>query len=275
MAADLTFLFWNTAGRPVGNIVASLARTHAVDVLVLAECASPEKVLSAANENTKVPFQWPVGRLSRLTVLTRFPRRFLGPLYEEERISIRRLRLPARTEMLLVLVHLRSKLHRAEGSQIFEASRLARLIERQEEREKHSRTLVVGDFNMNPFEPGIVAAGGLHAVASRRIASEGARTVQGQTHRYFYNPMWNFLGDARESPPGTYYRRRGDHVEYFWHAFDQVLVRPDLLDGFTAGKVRILTGVPEGGTNSFLTKAGFPNRQTASDHLPLLFKVAL
>jgi hypothetical protein len=84
--------------------------------------------------------------------------------------------------------------------------------------------------------------------------------------------MWNFFGDARgDKPPGTYYRAGSDNVEYFWHTFDQVLIRPDLLDRFESGKLRILT---TDGIAGFL-RNGIPNKSNASDHLPLLFKIAL
>jgi hypothetical protein len=53
--------------------------------------------------------------------------------------------------------------------------------------------------------------------------------------------------------------------------FDQVLIRPDLLDYFDIQDLRILTS--DGDTN-FLSRNGIP-RKEISDHLPLIFKLNL
>ena len=54
--------------------------------------------------------------------------------------------------------------------------------------------------------------------------------------------------------------------------FDQVLVRPDLLDRFDPGDVQIIQSA--NGT-SLLTASGQPDRKRASDHLPLFFSLRL
>ena len=76
---------------------------------------------------------------------------------------IGRLRLRARSEILLSVVHLPSKLHRDGDDQSYECGELARQIAATEAQFGHRRTVVVGDFNMNPFERGLVGAGDLHA----------------------------------------------------------------------------------------------------------------
>ncbi len=96
---------------------------------------------------------------------------------------------------------------------------------------------------MNPFESGLVAANGLNAVMSRRTASRATRTVQGREYRFFYNPRWGHLGDRIGDTAGTYYCDNSAHVNYFWHVFDLVLIRPDLANGFNSDKLKILTTI--------------------------------
>ena len=60
---------------------------------------------------------------------------------------------------------------------------------------------------------------------------------------FFYNPMWSKFGDAGPAPPGTYFRNKGEDVNYFWHMFDQVLVRPALLDSLPNDGVSIVSRV--------------------------------
>ena len=115
----------------------------------------------------------------------------------------------------------------------------------------------------------MVIAGGLHAVMSRRIAARNTRTVQWQKYKFFYNPMWNHLGDNGEAC-GTFYFEGGEHLCYYWNLFDQVLLRPDLLEGFAPEGVRILTSI---GKYSLLQDDGRPDKEMASDHLPVTLEL--
>jgi hypothetical protein len=86
---------------------------------------------------------------------------------------------------------------------------VAEQIHEAETQYVHTRTVVVGDMNMNPFEDGMCRSEGLHAVMCKHIARKEKRTVLGKERLFFYNPMWNFLGDETRGPPGTYYRSKG------------------------------------------------------------------
>ena len=83
--------------------------------------------------------------------------------------------MPVGESFLVVAVHLVSKLQTKTEDQIFVAAELGGYIREAEERVGHSRTIVIGDLNMNPFEIGIVGSGGLHGVMDRRIVSTGSR----------------------------------------------------------------------------------------------------
>ena len=83
---------------------------------------------------------------------------------------------------------------------------------------------------------------------------------------------WNHFGDTGETPAGTFYYERAEHVNYFWNMFDQVLLRPELLTQFRNEDLNILT---TDGVNSFLSERGTPDAEVASDHLPILFRLDL
>ena len=125
---------------------------------------------------------------------------------------------------------------------------------------------------MNPFEPGVVAAAGLHAVMSREVASRQSRTVQGRDYRFFYNPMWNHFGDANSDTAGSYFYSASEQVSYFWNVFDQVLIRPDLAARFDPGSLKMLKST---GRQSLVRDNGRPNSTQYSDHLPIVFDLAL
>jgi hypothetical protein len=81
--------------------------------------------------------------------------------------------------------------------------------------------------------------------------------------------MWGHFGDRTPGPPGTHYYSRGDDVSYFWHMFDQVLIRPDPIERFHDNTLQILTAA---GSMPLIGQNGRP---VASGHLPISFKLDL
>jgi hypothetical protein len=269
----LTFLFWNTNRRPLAGMIARLVEEHGVDVLMLAESgAGAVEVLRRLNEDSS-DFHYAPSRVpTAVDVFTRFSGEFLKPTFESGRVSIRRMALPARAELLLALVHLPSKLYWSDDSQTLECAQLARSIREEEDRAGHSRTLLIGDLNVDPFEPGVVSASGLHGMMTRQLALRKVRTVQQRDYPTFYNPMWGHFGDRTEGPSGSYYYERAEHKVYFWHLFDQVLIRPEVLDFCSNDPVTIITRV---GETPLLSESAIPDVSVGSDHLPLLFRLSI
>ncbi len=271
----LTFLFWNTNRKPLTDLIVPLVEEYAVDVLMLAESGvAAVEMLQKLNAKSEM-FYYAPSRIppAAVEVFTRFSGRFLRPTFERGRLSIRRLALRARPELLLAVIHLPSKLYWSEDSQASECVDLARNIAEEEKQAGHGRTVLIGDLNMDPFESGVVSANGLHGVMTRQLAtSKNLRTVQGTQFPTFYNPMWGHFGDRTGGPSGGYYYERAEHKVYFWHLFDQVLIRPDVLQYCPADPVSIIT---RAGNTSLLTELDAPDATIASDHLPLLLRLSI
>ncbi|MFI5117152.1 MAG: endonuclease/exonuclease/phosphatase family protein [Terriglobales bacterium] len=269
------FLFWNLNRRELHGFVRNLARQENADVVILAECpTSPAQLLEELNADSSDyadarHYQYAPGNCGHLLFFTRFESSLLTPLFESHRVSIRRLELPGCQSILLAAAHLPAKMNFSEESLLVESVHLAQSIDEVERSEGHQRTILLGDMNMNPFEAGMVIAGGLHAVMSRRVASRKTRLVQKQRYKFFYNPMWNHFGDNGEAG-GTFYYEGAEHLCYYWNLFDQVLLRPDLLDGFAPENVRIPTSIRG---FSLLQEDGQPDKETMSDHLPVTLEL--
>ncbi len=264
------FLFWNIQGKPLHDLVADLAERHSVDVIILAECRIPLATTLSSLNRTRPRYHICPGLCESITLFADFQAGFVRPVFESSRITIRRLSLPARQEILLVGAHLPSRLHFSEESLKIECGELGQAIAKEEAAADHKRTVVFGDLNVNPFEAGMIATGGLHAVMSKETALRGSRTVQARKYDFFYNPMWAHLGDHSDGPPGTFYYEKAEHVVHFWNVFDQVLLRPALLGQFKPSDVTVLT---EAGQLSLLQTNGRPNASIASDHLPVLVEL--
>lgn len=268
----LTFLFWNINRKPITATLRRIVDAYDVDVLLLAECGIPaEELRVGLNEKREgTLFEYALWECEAIQLFSRFPSEFSNAVWESERVTMRRVNLPSRQEILLSVAHLPSRLHFSIESLIGQAMRLSRDIRDAEREVGHTRTVLVGDLNMNPFEIGIVSAEGLHAVMTRQVARKRKRRIQGRDYPYFYNPMWGFFGDLAETSPGTYYYEKSEDVCYFWNIFDQVMIRPDLLPVWKQENLQILTN---DGAKSLLTVNGAPKKQSVSDHLPILFSL--
>lgn len=269
-----TFLFWNIGRKSLEISIANIALKYDVDVIMLAECTIPvDKLLVKLNSSGRVQYEYaPSIGCEKVKIFARFPKEFIRPISEDYRFTIRHLKLPGMIDILLSVVHSPSKKHWRNSSQAAEATHISNEIRQVERNVGHARSVLVGDLNANPFEEGIVNANGLHGVMSRHIAKRKYRTVQRRVYPFFYNPMWGLLGDASSDPPGTFYYSSSEHTSFFWHMFDQVLIRPDLLDAFDNKDLMILTS---DGATSFISRQGLPDITVASDHLPILFKLKL
>ena len=268
-----TFLFWNVNGRDLSQLLADIVGIEQVDVLILAEFhGQPAQLLHELHRHDD-GFAFHYTTNNRLAIFSNHPQESIVPLRDSnEGLSIRRFIPPVGEEILLIAVHLRSKMRLSDDDQGELCNRLRVEIEDAESQVGHRRTVVVGDLNMNPFERGMISAEGLHAVATRRRAMQESRKVLGADRFFFYNPMWGSLGDRTSAAAGTFHYSASRPIEYFWHMFDQVLIRPELLKAFSNEQLRIVTRV---GDRSLLASDGTPDVRIGSDHLPITFQLNL
>ena len=266
-----TLAFWNLGRKKHISTLVDFIEENGIEILVVAEQEFEDAELIVAHaDRTGRSLYCPEIIETRVRLYSLFPADRFQSMADDGQVSIKEHRPLIGESLLLVGVHLPSKLHPRESDQPFEAARLMARIEEAERLVGHDRTVVLGDFNMNPFEPGMVSSEALHGVMDRRVAVKGARTVNAKLRRYFYNPMWALMGDHSSAALGTYFRGSGSYTHYFWHTFDQVLLRPSLLAAFREEELRIVETV---GPRSLLAKNGPGLDRNISDHLPILLKL--
>ncbi len=258
--------------QPLGEVIAQLVAEHDVDVLMLAECEiASGQLMQFLNQDFRKRFVSSFGTNHKIKIFSCYDKE-LHTEYEDSNLTVRQLALPDREAILLAALHLPSKQYANGTAQLFDCIHAMDAIRKRETAVRHARTVLVGDFNANPFEPGLTSTLGFHAVMSRRIARRGSRQVGGKKYDFFYNPMWGLLGDGSPGPPGSYYHDSTGEEAIYWHLFDQVLVRPCLLDRFDNRDLKILSGWAGG---SLLSDNGTPRKARYSDHLPLFFRLSI
>ena len=245
----ISFLFWNLNRKPLETRLGRMSMSHSVDVVCLAECPLPADQVVAALKDSG-DYQEADGSGTELRVFSRLPSRFLRFQFidQQERWLLYRVCPAWAPQFLLAVAHLPSKLNIRDATQELTVQPFATDIEMTEDRKGHRRTVLIGDLNMNPFESG-VGAGGLHGVMTRAVAEREERTIQGKEYRMFY-------------------RSAAEAVNYFWNTYDQLLIRPELIDRLSRLEVLISDGL-----ESLLTTNQLPDKTNGSDHLPLFFRL--
>lgn len=268
--SSVNVLFWNVQKKDLIAQIVNLSNSKDVDILVLAENpVSSVQLIQSLNTNGPYYFQnHPLSFCRKITIVTKFHYDFITPIEEDNRLTIRHVKLPTGEEFLLTALHLMDKRSSSPESQNQAASLAAGRLIQAEARHQIDRHIVIGDFNMNPFETGMIMANGFHGTMSSEVAGRGSRTVQQREYPYFYNPTWSLFGDLNKDVSGTYYYQRAEHVSYEWNMFDQVLVRPSMISNFVKSSLEI---IQNDGVTSLLTNRNIPNKTTYSDHLPLFF----
>lgn len=157
---------------------------------------------------------------------------------------------------LLFALHLTSAMFKDEFARAQRAGILNNMINKLEEscndeaakaNENSYDTIIVGDFNLQPFSNGIIGAYGFNAVMDAERAKKISR---------------------KNGVPGTYYADTdGEDKSFYWYTFDQVLLRPALIKDFVWDEFVIIDHV---GTKN-LIKAGKIHKEKYSDHLPIKF----
>ena len=262
----MRYLFWNThRNEQINPVLCDLIVENGISVVVLAEYSADINDLIETLRTCGVSMQQvaTVG-CDRIHMLGEVGL-CIKPRLQTDRSSIQVID----DNTILCGVHLNSQIYsdNAERREIDIEQIVGDLLKLETELDTKN-TIIVGDFNINPYDKTCVSARYFHGIPIYEDAMRGTRTVAGREFHMFYNPMWNFLGDFKE-PYGTYYHSSADTINPYWNVYDQVIIRPALRNRFVDDNLKIIT---ETATVSLLDKNKHPNRDI-SDHLPITFEI--
>jgi exonuclease III len=260
-------IFWNVNKKDLTNLVCSITKSNDADVVVLNENQVPiADMLQALRTNVSQDFYCPNSTPSseeRFHCFCRNSELDLSELHALQRSSVRKINI-GQHKVLLALVHgVDMRNYDAEARQ----SSLQTLMTDMEfvkEQQKTNKLILLGDFNMNPYDKAMNLAAGLNAMMTKSCVARGLRKYMDRDYDFYYNPMWSLFGDNTDGPAGTVYDT-SSQGPYGWSMLDQVLINHSIVSLFQ--DVRILT---EAGTQSLMDGKGRPNSSTASDHFPIL-----
>jgi exonuclease III len=259
------FIFWNVNKKDLTKYVCALARSTKPDVVVLNENTVPSsRTLDALRREVCADFFVPhCTSEDRFHCFCTRSDLDMSEIHSGSRVNVRLWRMGI-DRVLLALVHgIDMRNYNRETRQSF-AQSIADDVRFVSEQQNTKRVVMLGDFNMNPYDPGMNLAAGLNAMMTRACVAPGYRQHIGKKYDFYYNPMWGHFGDKGDGPAGTVYDT-SNQGPYGWSMVDQVVIHHSLVPVFE--NVRILT---EAETISLMDAKGHPDTRRASDHFPIL-----
>ncbi len=261
----LSVIFWNVNKKDLTSAVCSLANSTMADIVVLNE----NKVLSGdtlreLKTNVSDDFYIPDAMSEkRFHCFCRNRELDMSEVHSGLRTSVRKCKIGPHN-ILLTLVHgVDIRNYDADARQSF-AQTIASDMDLVKDKQSTNKLVLLGDFNMNPYESGMTLAAGLNAMMTRSCVAPGCRKYIDKTYDFYYNPMWSLFGDNSEGPAGTVHDT-SSQGPYGWSMLDQVVIHHSIVPIFH--DVQILT---EAGAQSLMDKKGHPDTENASDHFPIL-----
>nr|WP_300776923.1 endonuclease/exonuclease/phosphatase [uncultured Acetatifactor sp.] len=259
----MKFLFWNTyKNESINSVLSELIMENNISIAVLAEySANMKELIDILISNGIIMKQYYSGcdRIKLLGSLNS-----VEPRLDTDHASIQIIN----GKDILCCVHLNCQLYSGhQGRREILIEQIVHDIQTVEQEIDTENSIVVGDFNISPYDPSCIDARYFHGIPVYSEAKRKSRDVERKEYYMFYNPMWNLLGDFKP-PYGTYYSNEGGTQNTFWYIFDQVIFKPALRKRFVDESLKIITHTK---TKYLLDKNGHPDKNI-SDHLPIVFE---
>lgn len=273
----INVMFWNANIRNhenvdedkcinIDNVIAAIALEYNCDIIVLAEYDLDVRNICKKLEANDIFFSSRdvIGN----THIKIIARNFLKSeiIRDSSRYAIYDFEW-GNVHFMLAGVHFPSKLHDEDRQELIGRQLVDDILD-SEKRLKHNNTIIVGDFNANPFENAMISFGYMHAIYDSEIVEKKkVRKCCDMTRQFLYNPMWNLFGDDN-LPKGSYYCDTGGVKNLYWNIFDQVLISPNVVKSYIRESMKIITSIKD---YKLLDREGIPDKVSYSDHLPLFF----
>ena len=167
---------------------------------------------------------------------------------------------------MLAGVHLEDRRNYNNSDRIDTIHHLMADIEKTEDIFTCDNTIVIGDFNANPYDEELLSFYAFNAVLFKKVIDKNEFTsFKGEKRKRLYNPILHYISENTEMY-GSFYLDGQSQTSYWW-CLDQVLVRKVLANNIV--NVQYIKSV---GSRDLLRKDKIPNKNI-SDHLPLLVNI--
>lgn len=280
------FLFWNINKKNCHKLIVKLVEDLSVDVIILAEVIQqnasykdPKNTINLTNlldDLNRVNGKYYTSRFEsgqKIVLIDCLGNGQNVSTDEDKRLSSCKYHIN-NEDILVVGVHLRDRY----SHDLNDLSDLAGQHREFIDSYNVDKVLVVGDFNMNPYEKGIMGFTGFNAIFSKEeICYNPQRKFGYREKPLYYNASWDAY--KLPSPQGTYYYNDNNtSLNPYWNLLDQVLFSSGMMDSYVKDSFRIITEIAgiellkdTKSRSTGITKKVIDTNH--SDHLPIMFQV--
>jgi exonuclease III len=175
---SLRIIFWNVYKKDLTDLVCSMTQVTNADVLVLNESpVSIQKMLESLQMRVSRDFYYPyciAESEQRFHCFCKDRHLDLSEVHAGSRISVRMLRIEM-YKILLTLVHGKDSRNYDPASQQAFAQSLATELRFLKQDKGISKLILLGDFNMNPYDRSMNLAEGLNAMMTKSCVEQRYR----------------------------------------------------------------------------------------------------
>ncbi len=260
----LNILFWNLHRNAIEDYLTACIEEKQIDIAVLAEyrginyeklkdnlCGFYSLHQGLKADKTKVML------ISRNNIK-------INVIQELSRYVIYKIQTLLKT-YIIVGLHLEDRRNYDSDDRINTIKSITSDLERIERQFQCKNTIVIGDFNANPFDKEIVGYHGFNAVLFKAVMEEcEVRTRQSNEKQRFYNPMIHYISEDTRMYGSYYYT--SDSSNLYWYCFDQVLFRKPLINDINS-----IQYIKKIGETDLIARS--QPKSCISDHLPLFVSI--
>ena len=253
-------IFWNTKNNITKDYLLSFIEINKPDIFFIAE--GNDEIYGIENEKYTI-IKGILKRKPKLICIFNNNSIHISLIQEyKNRFFIYKV-IYNKIEFIIGALHFPSKLFFNESAQLCEAIDYVAQIVKIEKDLDNDNTIIIGDFNMNPFAIGMISANGFNSVCSKEIALKKIRKIQSINYKYFYNPAWKLYAGLSDEIYGTFYYSNPNHTDFHWNIFDQALLRSKIIE-----KNEIDFGIINDNKQNNIR-----NKGAISDHYPVFLKL--
>ena len=267
----MRYLFWNTNKNDVDEIICNLVIENEPTIMAFAEYEKSIKELVQKIEKETGRKYVEIEKLACRVKILIYEKLSQTVSHCADHINYTIKILPYNSfseNHIVAFVHLPSKMQDNREKNRYLLEQITSKIENLNS-SRNRKAIILGDFNLNPYEDAMTYLTGGNAVSSKTVARKISRKDKKEDMKeyfFYYNPMWNFLGDNNNINGTYYYDKTVDHSRY-WNTFDQFIVSPSLIEDIKEIKI-----IKEVAGKCLFNKNGIPDK-AISDHFPIYLKL--
>jgi len=259
----VNILFWNLGNNENSSRIKKLMQEHSVDIAIFAEHDKTDfiRLISECNNTLKMVYEY--GGCKRIRTIIRSEYKYTV-FQEESRYVIYEIDTKE-SRFIISAVHLQDRRNYDSSARIATIGRLVNDISTQEDKNKCKESIIIGDFNANPYDEELLQFNAFNAVLFKDVIRKSeTRLYNERRYRRFYNPVLDFISET-EMNYGSYYSTNHSSSPV-WYCLDQALFSRSLVDS-----VMNFRYIRKIGSEDLVNTAGPLHR--ISDHLPLIVSV--